>query len=412
MTVVCGTTLGDECRATAEVAARLAARLGERLRLVHVSEDLRAPVVLGTSEESAVLGQVRAALEAEGQRLAGLAGIVVDVHLAAGPVADGLVAVADFEQASVLVVGPGATARPPRVGIVVELILRRASVPVLVVKQPDRLRDWLERRAPLGVLVGADPGRSARAARNAIEGWRRAGDIVVTTASVVPPGTPVREHRARLVQAGHADDALEVIVDNAAPEVRLADLAGTRHSSLVVVGQRPRSVLERVWSGSVSRGIIETVGQNVLCVPAGVSVAPAPARAPDVVLVGVDVDDPESGRRALEAGLALVRPGGRLHVVTAVDEADRERRRGRRERAWAGLERLVQQAGAGDCERHVVDGEVVAGLLQVAARVDAAVVVVSGRRRSLVSRALVGSVARGLVDAATVPVVVVPAEPA
>jgi nucleotide-binding universal stress UspA family protein len=162
----------------------------------------------------------------------------------------------------------------------------------------------------------------------------------------------------------------------------------------------------------VSRGIIETVGQNVLCVPAGVSVAPAPARAPDVVLVGVDVDDTESGRRALEAGLALVRPGGRLHVVTAVDEADRERRRGRRERAWAGLERLVQQAGAGDCERHVVDGEVVAGLLQVAARVDAAVVVVSGRRRSLVSRALVGSVARGLVDAATVPVVVVPAEPA
>lgn len=282
MAVVCGTTLGDGCLAAAAVAAVLAVRLGERLRLVHVSEDLRAPVVLGTDEERGVLGAVRDALEAEGRRLAAMSGAVVDVHLAAGPVADALVAVADFEAASFLVVGPGADARPPRVSGVVERVVRQATVPTLVVKAPATLQAWWSGGGALTVLVGADLGRSARAARAAAVTLQRAGKIAATTVSVAGPDVVVDDLRVKLARLAAPDEQLEIVTSGVSPEVRLAGLADERGVGLVVVGQRPRSLFDRVWSGSVSRGVLDAVATNVLCVPAGLAPGAVAGRSPDV----------------------------------------------------------------------------------------------------------------------------------
>lgn len=390
----------------------LAVRLGEHLRLVHVCEDLRAPVVLGTSEERGVLGAVRDALEAEGQRLAADSGAVVDVHLAAGPVADALVAVAEFEQASFLVVGPGADARPPRVSSVVERVARQATVPTLVVKAPTKLLSWLSDGKGLAVLVGADLGRSARAARAAAATLQRAGTVAATTVSVAAPGVIVDDLRAKLARLGAPDEDIEIVTAGVAPEVRLAALADERDVDVVVVGQRSRSLFDRVWSGSVSRGVLEAVATNVLCVPVGLAPGAVAGRAPDVVVVGVDVDDIESARRAIAESVAVARHGGVVHVATVVDSPDSASRAGLRDRAWTSLARLVERSDGAGCtlEHHVLDGEPASALLALAERLDAAMVVVCGRRRSLVSRALLGSVARGVIDAARVPVLVVPPE--
>jgi nucleotide-binding universal stress UspA family protein len=428
MTVVCGTTLSDGCQASVEVAALLAARLGARLRLVHVSEDLRAPVVLGTSEERAVLGAVRDALEAEGRRVATLSGAHVDVHLAAGPVADALVAVADFEAARYLVLGPGNDARPPHVSAVVERVARRATTPTLVVKAPATLRRWLAGSETLSVLVGADLGRSARAARDIAASLREAGPVAAVTVSVVGPEVvgvvdivgvvDVDDLRARLARGGPQGEAVEVVSADTGPEVRLASLASERGAGVVVVGQRARALLDRIWSGSVSRGVLDAVATNVLCVPAALAPIAVAGRAPDVVVVAVDVDDIEIAQRALAQAVAVARPGGVVHLITVVGDVGDDRG-GAPERAWSALSRLVQRHGdevdngspiVSSIERHVLEGEVVPTVLAFAERKDAAMIVVGGRRRSVVARAFMGSVTRELVDAAQVPVLVVPPE--
>jgi nucleotide-binding universal stress UspA family protein len=81
--IVFGTTLTPACQPLADVAALLAKRLNAPLRIVHVSEDPRAPIVLGTDEEH-ILGRVRAELDEEAERLRTSTGADVHVHLAAG----------------------------------------------------------------------------------------------------------------------------------------------------------------------------------------------------------------------------------------------------------------------------------------------------------------------------------------
>lgn len=82
----------------AEVAGRLAERLKQPLRVVHVAEDPRAPIVLGADEEH-ILGSVREELEREAARIRTATGAEVRPHLAAGPVVDALVSIAEWELA-------------------------------------------------------------------------------------------------------------------------------------------------------------------------------------------------------------------------------------------------------------------------------------------------------------------------
>ena len=65
----------------------------------------------------------------------------------------------------------------PRVSAVVEQVVRRATVPALVVKAPTTLSAWLLGERGLLAIVGADLGRSARAARATTVTLRRAGPI-------------------------------------------------------------------------------------------------------------------------------------------------------------------------------------------------------------------------------------------
>jgi nucleotide-binding universal stress UspA family protein len=142
MAIVFGTTLRPESAPLGQAAGQLAERLGQPLRLVHVAEDPRAPLVLGTVEES-LLGPVRAELDAEAKRIASATGATVQAHLAAGAVADALVSLAEWELATVLIVG--ATTRRTRhpLGEIAERVSRRSPVPVLTVREVEGLSAWL-----------------------------------------------------------------------------------------------------------------------------------------------------------------------------------------------------------------------------------------------------------------------------
>jgi hypothetical protein len=92
MTVVFGTTLRPDGEVLGTVAGVMAHRLGDRLRLVHVAEDPRAPIVLGTDDEY-ILGSVRSDLQREEKRIESVTGAAVHAHLAAGSTAETLASI-------------------------------------------------------------------------------------------------------------------------------------------------------------------------------------------------------------------------------------------------------------------------------------------------------------------------------
>jgi nucleotide-binding universal stress UspA family protein len=96
------------------------------------------------------------------------------------------------------------------------------------------------------------------------------------------------------------------------------------------------------------------------------------------------------------------------HVLSPGSTA--EETRALHEAAWRELSRLV----AGDrppaaLERHVLEGDPAGQLRALCKRVGADLLVVGARRRSSLSRALLGSVAQALLETSEVPVLMVPA---
>src|SRR5690606_17165666 len=171
---------------------RLAQRIGVQLRLVHVSQDSRAAVVLGTEYEC-LLEPTRSVLEAEATRLTALTGANVHVHLAAGEVTQALVSVAEYDLATMLIIGGGV--RPPSLlGATAERITRASTIPVLTLRDPSRLLAWLRGERALRILVGADFSKAAQAARAFAASLSRLGPCAIEVSLIISP----RETHERL----------------------------------------------------------------------------------------------------------------------------------------------------------------------------------------------------------------------
>src|SRR5690606_9309431 len=103
MTVVCGTDLSAPAAEAAEVAARVAAHTGEPLVLVQAIDRLGSEHALALGEPE--YEPIRAELAAEADRLRGF-GATVEVELRATEAARTIVAVAEEQSASMIVIAP------------------------------------------------------------------------------------------------------------------------------------------------------------------------------------------------------------------------------------------------------------------------------------------------------------------
>ncbi|MDP3500081.1 MAG: universal stress protein [Myxococcales bacterium] len=428
--IVFGTTLEPECQPLAEVAARLAKRLSAPLRLVHVCEDPRAPIVLGTDEEH-ILGSVRTDLGREAERLRATTGAEVHVHLAGGTVVEALVSVARFELASMLVVGCSETANA-FLGTTAERVARQSPVPALTLRAPARLRSWLQGARPLRVLVGADLGRASAAARAFACGFGAVGPVDVEVVFVASPleahqrlGLPAptsdqhlsTEAEAALLRdlqrSGAANETAvrhRVVAARGSADAHLASLADQGDFDLVVVGQRRNSLLEQLWYRSVARGVLRSAPVSVACIPPGPSSARPLFREPRTVLVATDFT--EVGARAVAQALGVVAAQGTVHLAHVMLAASSEAQaRQNREAAWDALSRLSTTEDvnrSGRLERHVLEGTPADQLLALADRTGADLIVLGARSHSAVTRALLGSVAQAISERARVPVLLVP----
>jgi nucleotide-binding universal stress UspA family protein len=433
MSIVFGTTLAPHCQPLAEVAALLAARMNVQLRLVHVSEDTRAPVVLGTDEEP-ILGPVRAQLDAEAERLRNLTGADVHPHLAAGAVVDALVSVAEFELASALVLGGGQEAARNLLGATAERASRKSAAPVLTLRDSGRLLAWLRGERPLRILVGADLGRAAEAARAFAATLGRLGTIETEVVYVASPSQvharlglppPTSEHAlsqeaeaallrdlARSAPADESAASLRIVAARGSADAHLVSRADQGDFDLVVVGQRRQSILEQLWYGSIARGVVRAAPVSVACVPPSAVPSKPVFQPPRVVLVGTDLS--EVAERTLTQALGMVTEGGTVHVAHVVSTpaaTDVEARRAR-EQAWYALSKLTGSQGASEraasLEQHVLEGAAADALLALAERLGADLIVLGVRDHSAVTRALLGSVAQSVSERTKVPVLLVP----
>ena len=435
MTVIFGTALRSDGDALGEVAGLLSRRRGEPLRLVHASEDPRAPFVLGTDEER-LLGAVRSALNAEAAKIAALTGAQVEPHLAAGPVVDALVAVAEWELASVVVLGAGSGRSRNPFGGTVERVSRKSRAPVLALRDPGRLTGWLRGKGTLRILVGADFGLAAGEARAFAAQLGALGPSEVHVVLVASPAEqharlglppPASEHAlseeaaaallrdlGRSAPAGDPPERLRVVAGRGLADAHLVTLADQEGFDLVIVGQRRHSAIEQIWYGSVARGVLRAAPMSVACIPSPEGRAGASFRPPRVVVVATDFSDAGDGALAHAVGHAV--EGATVHVAHVLPKATATTAEliAARERAWHRLGLVCR----GDIpersialEKHVLDGDAAEQLVALSERVGADLLVLGSGKRSALSRAVLGSVARAVVEASRVPVLLVPLAP-
>ncbi|AGC49316.1 universal stress family protein [Myxococcus stipitatus DSM 14675] len=337
MAIVCASPVGVRESREVEVAAALAARLGEPLLLVGVMD--------GEPLSDTTRIDALRALEAQAARL----------ELPPGQVAcrvrsDMEVVLAEDECRQsrwIVAAAEGWRTSTWRRASLPERLARRGCGPVLVVRRADALVDWVRGRRRLLVLVGVDPlSPTADAAVGFLRELRRVGPCDVLATYVFSPleererlgiHTPVHvdvlEPGARDMEA--LDPAVETVLLREVRE-QVGDLEGegrvevvlepgygrpadhllhvalTRGADLVVVGMRSRGPVKRLWHGSISAGVLRHSEQAVVCVP-DVLNEPRHALPPRSVLVPVDFSD--SCMRAISQARSLVGPGGRVHLL-------------------------------------------------------------------------------------------------
>lgn len=291
MSIVCGTDFSVNARRASEVAAALAARMGWPLALVHVVEEYRVDALLDPARETRVESRARR-LGHEADGLADSFGVQVEPVTVTGVAYDKLAELAREHRAPFVVVASlSATEQRWLMGSVAERVAQCSPVPVLVVRQAERLLAWLRGERAFRVMVGVDRGAPCRAALDFAASLRGFGPVDLLLTQIVwpmteysrygvPPPVPVDRLRPELEELLLRDlkawvgdvpgaGALQLFVRPGLGRVdaHLDCAAREADVDLVVVGTGQRSAVARLWQASVSRGVLHAASTNVASVP-------------------------------------------------------------------------------------------------------------------------------------------------
>lgn len=285
MTILCATDFSPSAKQAANVAAGLAAKLGEPLHLVH-SIDAQATEKVLESGAGEVHAGLTAWLEEEAVRLRAR-GATVTAEMLAGIPDEQIAQNARTVHASLIVVGDVGRRAASEIllGSVAERLCQIASQPVFVVRTQAGMQSWLKGLRPLRVLVAADLEATGAAAIACLLELQHLGplQLLITNVSSPEPGADTAAHRrateARLraaleaglggsIPASLADARLIVEPADGRVDEFLADLAARENADLIVVGSKQRAGLARLWHTSVSRGVVQLATMSVLLVPA------------------------------------------------------------------------------------------------------------------------------------------------
>lgn len=313
MTILCGTDFSESSQAAARVAALMAAKSKQKLKLVHVADlrgtdalragllalhertiDPESPQASRNIRQSMkeIVAQLPVLLAKEARRLAPSKASILTEVLEGVPDAT-LAMHAKKIKARLVVVGALGHREPStwQLGSTADRIAQTSPAPVLVVRDARPFEEWLAGRRSLRVMIAVDASESCDAAVRWMEELVKLGACDIRGGHVYwPPdarakggqkssipigaGHPDVEKRlrkelgARLAALPEADTiVIEMIGGLGQPAEHLVTMARDAKADLVVVGSHQRSGLGWFWHGSVSYGVIDRAPMSVLCVP-------------------------------------------------------------------------------------------------------------------------------------------------
>jgi nucleotide-binding universal stress UspA family protein len=386
MDILCGIDFTEPGGHACQIAAQLAARLGDRLVLAHVFSPSGVPDQV---DETAHRQDINDELQ---RRVVSLqtTGIEVTTHLLEGPVESSLLDLASRLAPRLLVIGSGLHRQSNssfRDSIAAHLLLQTHYPMLLVGSQPRHLASWHAQGSPLRTLSILDSSPAASAALSWLE-----------------------ELRCRLPIHLHAHDlsAAEGRFANwqQIPS-RLEDELREHPADLLVLGIDPRALLEDTDGDALLPKLLACDAALHLCVPAHKPALPSERRLPDMqtVLVACDLSVGSSHAAAYHAYALLRGRGGKVHLCHVCAHQTHV------SLARSSLEALIpaQATGYGvSTEVHViVDAHPGQVLGQLAETLPADMLCLGTHGRSAFSQMLTGSTVRDVHQHTSKPVLLV-----
>jgi nucleotide-binding universal stress UspA family protein len=201
------------------------------------------------------------------------------------------------------------------------------------------------------------------------------------------------------------------------PAKAILMLAGKLDCRLIVMGTNARGGLERLFIGSTTEAVLRGSTIPVLTVHPGTKLTPEPQRCFERIVVGTDAS--ETARAAVEAVIELAAADA-CHVlfcsVVDIDSVvgsrgyyDTAIHAGLYDNAQRAVDDAVKTARGNDvgAEGRIADGSASRGLVALAKRENADLIVTGSHGRGGVRRMLLGSVAETVVRTSPVPVLVI-----
>ena len=222
------------------------------------------------------------------------------------------------------------------------------------------------------------------------------------------------------VTAGPEGTHIRNVTSKGEPARAIAAYAQLSEAAVIIIGKYYGSPRWR-RSGSIAVSLGRSAPIPVLIVPPPVDGDPVGAAAPFAHIVSA-ADFTVSSAVALRAALDIARAsGGRVTLVHAMkDSSGRmvfsggealnaiDEMHAKAAKVAARLRRAIPASAAGRVDSRVTTGEPQHGILDVAAQVDADLIVIGVPPRSRFDEVLFGSTLRGVVRRASCPVLVVP----
>lgn len=328
-TILCATDFSPHANDAAAVAAKLALRRTEKLRLVHAT---------GTIVDAA-LATVRQRLEVETLRLRESGAEIEPLLLEGGNAPDALLEHIRTNPPALVVVGSGVKGPIDRwaLGSFSERLAESSPVPTLVVRNPSVFETWDWTKDRLRVLLALDLNTTSDVVLRWAKEFQLAGPCDLISCHVnrrmptveeaeVAPGRPVNPPalQSRLERELHkkvrdqiGDDASAVVVKPyyGDPGPCIVEIAAEVKAQLIAVGTHQRHGLGRLAQFSVSRELLHQSGMNVVCVPVGAKFDARDAHIPDFRRVLVATDFSELGNAAVPFACAACSIGGLVRII-------------------------------------------------------------------------------------------------
>jgi nucleotide-binding universal stress UspA family protein len=448
--IICGTDFSIHASEAADVAAALAKRLDEALVLVHVEDQVEfIPSHPGTF--AADLIQTREQLHDEAERLRPVAGTVKEELLTGSPY-QGLVDVASRSSTRLLIVSSLGQIAPSQflVGSVAERTAESSPIPTLIVKCHVPLTEWATGKRPLKIVICDDFSANSEAALRWTNEFRQIGPCDIVVAHVNWP--PEDRHRLgvhspaamtenpvvvqRALERDLTERAIQVFGENVfkihvragwgRADLHLIEIAKNESADLIVVGTHQRQGINRIWLGSVSRGILHHAPTNIAVIPIPLGSENHVAQVPQFKRVFVTTDFSELGNAAIPYAYAMVRRGGMVKLIHVLPPWEKPNQllllsktkpstADQHEKVACNLARKLDSLIPAQAETLgiITDCEVVQGndvgqvITHQAEQFSADIICLGSHGRSGLSKAILGSVAQTVMGLSKRPVLVI-----